>query len=42
MERLDPGRRFRYQGYEYVVSRVLQVGLDEMLVYVQPYQSKVN
>lgn len=36
VDRLEPGRRFKHQGAEYVVSRILKVGLDEALVYVRP------
>jgi transposase-like protein len=34
--RLEPGRTFRHDGADYVVSRVLKVGLNESLVYVKP------
>ena len=34
--RLDPGRQVRHEGVEYVVSRVLKVGLNESLVYLKP------
>jgi hypothetical protein len=34
--RLDPGRQVRHEGGEYVVSRVLKVGLNESLVYLKP------
>lgn len=34
--RLDPGRHVRHEGVEYVVSRVLKVGLNESLVYLKP------
>ncbi|MEZ4520484.1 MAG: hypothetical protein R3A46_02410 [Thermomicrobiales bacterium] len=36
VDRLEPGRRFKHDGNEYVVSRILKVGLDESLVYVRP------
>lgn len=36
VDRLEPGRRFKYQGAEYLVSRILKIGLDEALVYVRP------
>jgi DNA-directed RNA polymerase subunit RPC12/RpoP len=36
VDRLEPGRRFKHQGSEYIVSRILKVGLDEALVYVRP------
>ena len=36
VDRLEPGRRFKYEGSEYIVSRILKVGLDEALVYVRP------
>ena len=36
VDRLEPGRRFKYEGADYIVSRVLKVGLDEALVYVRP------
>lgn len=36
VDRLEPGRRFKHQGGEYIVSRILKVGLDEALVYVRP------
>jgi RNA polymerase subunit RPABC4/transcription elongation factor Spt4 len=34
--RLEAGRQVRLGGFEYVVSRVLKVGLNESLVYVKP------
>jgi hypothetical protein len=34
--RLEPGRQVRHEGGEYVVSRVLKVGLNEHLVYLKP------
>ena len=34
--RLDPGRQVRHEGNEYLVSRVLKVGLNESLVYLRP------
>lgn len=36
VDRLEPGRRFKHEGGEYIVSRILKVGLDEALVYVRP------
>lgn len=39
IDRLEPGRRFKHEGGEYVVSRILKVGLDEALVYVRPAPS---
>ena len=36
VDRLEPGRRFKHEGSEYIVSRILKVGLDEALVYVRP------
>lgn len=38
MERIEPGRRFKLDGNEYLVSRILKVGLDEALVYLKPSQ----
>ncbi len=35
VDRLEPGRRFKHEGAEYIVSRILKVGLDEALVYVR-------
>jgi hypothetical protein len=37
--RLDPGRQVRHEGGEYIVSRVLKVGLNESLVYLKPAES---
>jgi hypothetical protein len=34
--RLELGRQVRHEGGEYVVSRVLKVGLNESLVYLKP------
>ena len=34
--RLEPGRAVRLGGSDYIVSRVLKVGLNESLVYVKP------
>lgn len=34
--RLEAGRQLRLAGFEYIVSRVLKVGLNESLVYVKP------
>jgi transposase-like protein len=39
VDRLEPGRHFKHEGAEYVVSRILKVGLDEALVYVRPAPS---
>ena len=36
MHRLEPGRKFKHEGWEYTVSRVLKVGLNESLVYLKP------
>lgn len=36
VDRLEPGRHFKYEGREYIVIRVLKVGIDEALVYVRP------
>jgi anaerobic ribonucleoside-triphosphate reductase len=36
INRLEPGRQFRHEGADYIVSRVLKVGLNESLVYVKP------
>lgn len=36
IDRIEPGRRFKHQGEDYTVLRVLQVGFDEALVYVRP------
>ena len=36
VDRLEPGRRFKHEGAEYIVARILKVGLDEALVYVRP------
>ena len=36
VDRIEPGRRFKHAGSEYIVSRILKVGLDEALVYVRP------
>lgn len=36
MHRLEPGRKFKHAGWEYTVSRVLKVGLNESLVYLKP------
>lgn len=40
--RLEPGRRFRHEGNDYVVSRVLKVGLNESLVYVKPAPEELD
>jgi len=37
--RLEPGRQVRHEGGEYVVSRVLKVGLNESLVYLKPAEA---
>lgn len=34
--RLELGRQVRHEGGEYVVSRILKVGLNESLVYLKP------
>jgi hypothetical protein len=34
--RLEAGRQVRHEGGEYIVSRVLKVGLNESLVYLKP------
>jgi hypothetical protein len=36
MGRFEAGRAIKLAGDEYVVSRVLKVGLNESLVYVKP------
>lgn len=36
VDRLETGRRFKHLGNEYIVARILTVGLDEALVYVRP------
>lgn len=36
IDRIEPGRRFKFEGAEYTISRVLQAGLTESLVYVKP------
>ncbi len=36
VDRLEPGRRFKHEGSEYIVARILKIGLDETLVYVRP------
>jgi hypothetical protein len=36
MGRLEPGRRIKHEGLEYIVTRVLKAGIDESLVYVKP------
>jgi transposase-like protein len=35
MHRLEPGRKVKLAGWDYTVSRVLKVGLNESLVYVK-------
>ncbi len=35
IDRIEPGSKFKYAGHEYTVRRILRVGLDELLVYVQ-------
>lgn len=40
--RLEAGRHFRHEGSDYVVSRVLKVGLNESLVYVKPAPEQDN
>jgi transposase-like protein len=34
--RLELGRQVRHEGSEYIVSRILKVGLNESLVYLKP------
>lgn len=36
IERLEPGTQFRFEGADYRVKRILRVGLNELLVYVDP------
>lgn len=36
MHRFETGRRVKHAGWEYTVSRVLKVGLNESLVYLKP------
>jgi predicted RNA-binding Zn-ribbon protein involved in translation (DUF1610 family) len=36
MHRLEPGRKFKHAGWDYTVSRVLKIGLNESLVYLKP------
>lgn len=36
MHRLEPGRKVKHAGWDYTVSRVLKVGLNESLVYLKP------
>lgn len=39
MGRFEAGRTIRLAGDEYLISRVLKVGLNESLVYVKPASS---
>jgi hypothetical protein len=39
MGRYESGRAVRLAGDDYIVSRVLKVGLNESLVYVKPAQA---
>lgn len=36
IHRLEPGRRYVHAGWEYTVSRVLKIGVNESLVYLKP------
>lgn len=36
IQRMEAGRHVRVAGFEYLVSRVLKVGLNESLVYLKP------
>lgn len=38
MHRLEPGRKVKHAGWDYTVSRVLRIGLNESLVYLKPDQ----
>lgn len=38
IERMEAGRHVRIAGAEYLVSRVLKVGINESLVYLKPVQ----
>ena len=40
LHRLEPGRKYRHAGWEYTVSRLLKVGLNETLVYLKPDMPK--
>lgn len=36
LHRFEPGRKVTHAGWEYTVSRVLKIGLNESLVYLKP------